>query len=237
MSQQGEGLGACKRDDAPRLMLGASLTVAWAVVVDLISADEVLTVNGSCLSANSLYLFNIGALAIVVWMGWLASRDSLGRMLTTFVGDQADTASVLATRQSVPGRVGRLLVDPWLPVTGQFVLAGWLIYSSGGLAHSPYAQVPLVMMAIGQSLYATPFIRLSRNARLWNVPVFLRDVLKHYFYPISLFMMVMGALFVLRTPPPVRAAPNWEMMLTTLLGLVVSMSVVAATRWRDKRRQ
>lgn len=226
--------------DVPKFMLGASLTVAWVVTVDAISAGELLIAGGSCLSVESLYLFDIGALAIAVWLGSLATFSSLGEMVESFVGEGATAERRRARRARDSGaravlapRLTATMSSPWPPVTCLFLLAGWLIYHSGGTTASPYAPVPLLMMAVGQSVYETPSVRIRREARLWNVAILLADVTRHYTYPLLLFALVVVTPIVLDSPAQ-RTAPRGLLVFTTVLGLVLSMCVVSASRLRDQ---
>lgn len=226
--------------DVPKFMLGASLTVAWVVMVDAIFAGELLVAGGSCLSGESLYLFDIAALAIAVWLGSLATFSSLGEMVASFVGEGATAERRRARRARGSGvravlapRLAATVASPWPPVTCLFLLAGWLIYRSGGTTASPYAPVPLLMMAVGQSVYETPSVRIRREARLWNVAILFADVIRHYVYPLLLFALVVVAPIVLDSPAQ-RPAPRGLLVFTSVLALVLSMCVVAASRLRDQ---
>lgn len=238
MGRRGERSGIPKSDDFPKLVLGASLTVAWTFIVDAISAGEAVFANGSCLSAHDLYLFNIAALGIVVWLGSLATLDPAGKVVAEFVagaqvGEPADRRAGGSVREAWR-RLRRAARSPWIPVTGQFVLAGWLIYRSGGTLASPYAPVPLVMMAVGQSVYDTPALRLRHDAGFFNVSILVRDVLLHYRYPIFLFALALVGPIALQAPAG-RPAPEGMPIFTSMLAIVMCMCVVAAARWRDRR--
>jgi hypothetical protein len=237
MSRGGERSGIPKPDDFPELMLGASLTVTWMLITDVVSAAEATFTSGSCLSIHDLYLFNIAALAIAVWLGSLATLDPAREMLARFVAG-AETKEPPRERAQgsarAASRLGSAAGSRWIPVTGEFVLAGWLIHRSGGTLASPYAPVPLVMMAVGQSLYHTPALRLRRDAGFSNVSILVRDVLMHYRYPMFLCAAAMVGPIVLRAPAG-RLAPEGMPIFTSLLGIVVCMCVVAAARWGDQR--
>jgi hypothetical protein len=237
MSRGGERSGIPKPDDFPELMLGASLTVTWMLITDIVSTVEATFASGSCLSTHDLYLFNIAALAIAVWLGSLATLDLVREMLARFVaGAEAKEPPRGRARGSArsASRLSSAVSSRWVPVTGEFVLAGWLIYRSGGTLASPYAPVPLVMMAVGQSLYHKPALRLRRDAGFSNVSILVRDVVMHYRYPIVLCAAAMVGPIVLRSPAG-RLAPEGMPIFTSLLGIVVCMCVVAAARWSDQR--
>ncbi|HEX5308291.1 MAG TPA: hypothetical protein VFW38_04350 [Solirubrobacteraceae bacterium] len=238
MSRGGERSGVPKPDDFPELMLGASLTVVWMLIADAVSAAEATFSSGSCLSIHDLYLFNIAALAIVVWLGSLATLDPAREMLTRFVAGaeakEPPRGQEGASAREVSKRLGSAASNRWIPVTGEFVLAGWLIYRTGGTLASPYAPVPLVMMAVGQSLYHTPALRLRRDAGFSNVSILVWDVLLHYRYPIFLCTAAMVVPIALQAPAG-RLAPEGMPIFTSLLGIVVCMCVMAGARWRDQR--
>jgi hypothetical protein len=238
MSRGGERSGIPKPDDFPELMLGASLTLVWMLIADAVSAAEATFTSGSCLSVHDLYLFNIAALCIVVWLGSLATLDPAREMLARFVAGaetkEPPRGRAEGSARAASRRLSGAASSRWIPVTGEFVLAAWLIYRSGGTLASPYAPVPLVMMAVGQSLYHTPALRLRRDAGFSNVSILVRDVLLHYRYPIFLCTAAMVGPIALRAPAG-RLAPEEMPIFTSLLGIVVCMCVVAAARWRDQR--
>lgn len=242
MSRGGERSGIPKPDDFPELMLGASLTVAWMLIADAVSAAEATFGSGSCLSTHDLYLFNIAALGIVVWLGSLATLEPAREMLARFVATaEPGLQTCQSSRRRARGStraclrlLGKAASSRWIPVTGEFVLAGWLIYRSGGTLASPYAPVPLVMMAVGQSLYHPPALRFRRDAGFSNVSILVRDVLLHYRYPIFLCAAAMAVPIALEAPAG-RLAPEGMPIFTSVLGIVVCMCVVAGARWRDQR--
>lgn len=233
-----ERAGVPTSDDVPKLVLGALLMMVWAIMVDAISASEVVFADGSCLSTKVLYAYNIAALAIALWAGWLATRARAAEMVASFVGasdpgEPAERRSGKSLR-ALLGPAGRAALSPWVPVTGMFLLAGWLIYRSGGTLASPYAPVPLVMMAVGQSVYETPTLRFRRDAGLSNAPILLRDVVVHYRYPIFLFAVAEIGPIVLGAPAA-RPAPQGMTVFTSMLAIVICMAVAAASRWRDQK--
>jgi hypothetical protein len=227
-----------------KLILGASLTFILMVVVDAFSVGEVVMIGESHLSTVNLYIFNLGAMTIVVWFGSLANLDKVGELVSLLVGNAAaNTAGCSASELcdgdpagGLEGWLGNAVKNVWVPVTLLFLLVGWLIYASGGIANSPYSQVPIVMMVVGQSVYDTPSVELRADAKLMNLPIFVKGVVRHYLYPIAMFALLLIGLVLLQAYHPLvtKPAPELENIFTTLLGLVVSMCVVAVTRRADQ---
>jgi hypothetical protein len=129
-----------------------------------------------------------------------------------------------------------LTANLWVPVTFQFVLVGWLIYASGGIMNSPYSSVPIVMMMIGQSVYAAPSIEFEGDIKVRDVVLLLGRVGRAYRYPLLMVATLYLALMVLQENHPLvtHPAPAIEIVLTTLANLFFGMCVVIVTRRADR---
>lgn len=220
--------------------LGAWSTVALLIVVDVFIAAAEWLAGDDRVSGLDLLIFNMGGLLIAAWLSLLASSDKLDVMLSRLAkvtresvarepGDLPETAG------RGPGFLFRMLTNLWLPVTFQFLLAGWLVYASGGLGGSPFVSLPITMTIIGQSVYHIPSIELSdRGPRA--VLVFVWRVLRFYAYPQLLFAFIMVALLLLQIyePAHTRSAPLAETMVATQLNLSIGMCVAFLARRFDQ---
>jgi hypothetical protein len=238
-SSTGETPSSPRFDESMQATIGALLTIVLLVLVDLLWAFEKLSYGQSELPAVGIYVFNCGGLFISVWFCVLASREKIDTLLNMFAG---------ATRTDIPagdaevldvenvGGSSRFITNPWIPVTLQFLLAGWLIYASGGITNSPYSSVLIAMMLIGQSLYMTPSVTYDAHAKLLGAPAFMGGFARAYWYPLLMFVSLLVGLVWLQAHHPLmrRPAAAGEMFATTLLNLLVSMCVVFVTRRVDR---
>jgi hypothetical protein len=227
-------------DDRMKAMLGSVATFILLLLVVTISTAENLLFGRSQLSVLDLAIFGFGALAIVDWLGVWGSSDRV-RTLLALLGRATRTGTVvvvrdLDSRETRPGTLRRVLGGLWVPVTLQFVLVGWLIYASGGIANSPYSSVPVVMMLIGQSVYETPSIELGDDIKVRDLLMFVCRVARAYCYPLLMFVVLFGVLVLLQEHHPLvtRSAPSVEIVFTTLVNLFFGMCVVLVTRRVDR---
>lgn len=235
------------RDDAPnfddrlKAAMAAAANVMFTSVVVLMWGLEGPLFGGHQLYGSSPLLFVIFALVMVLYYGALASADRFGRLVDMLVqaaarGILAEHAETNPQRPSATGRARAIAANLWVPVTLNFLLAGWLIYASGGILNSPYASVPIAMMLIGQSVYGVPPIDLRGRSRLPRLVVFVLAILRLYLYPLALIVTIEVALVALqRLHPLVRSpAPSAEFVISTLLILLASMCVTFVTRRADQ---
>lgn len=229
-------------NDQVKATFGAAWTVFLLVVVDLLRPVESPVFGHAQLLWLGLVVFNAGALLLVAWFCLLGAAnefDALFALLTRVMraGMGGHEGSVLNTGRAAPGRLRRAVTNLWIPVTLQFILAGWLIYASGGFTKSPYNSVPIVMMLIGQSVYAIPSIGFNANIKLLDVLVVLPSRLaRAYCYPLSMLVLLLVVLLLLQQHHPLqsRSAPPAEMAFTALLNLFFGMCVVFVTRRADQ---
>jgi hypothetical protein len=220
--------------------LGAWSTVALLVVVDVFIAASEWLAGDSRVSGLDLLVFNMGGLLIAAWLSLLSSSDKWDVMLSrlakvTAEGAGGERRHLPESGRYRPGLLFRVLTNLWLPVTFQFLLAGWLVYASGGLGGSPFVSLPITMVIIGQSVYHLPLIELSGPgpralvAFVWRVMLF-------YAYPQLLFAFIMVALVLLQIYEPTHtgAAPLAETMIATQLNLSIGMCVAFLARRFDQ---
>jgi hypothetical protein len=227
-------------DDSSKAVFGAAAVFLYWLIVTFIWLAEAPVFDRHQLTGQGLTTFTIGALAVIVWFSLLAMRDKLGVLLEMFrrvTRSNADECHSTPTpRTHCPPSSG-VAANPWIPVTLTFLLAGWLIYVSGGITNSPYGQIPVAIVLIGQNVYKLPPIDYNPTGRLFGLPSFLRGVVRVYWYPIVLVALILVALTGLQAYAPVvrRAAPLGEILLTTFLTLLVCMCVTFVTRHSDRK--
>jgi hypothetical protein len=195
----------------------------------------------------ALLAFVLLELVLIVYFGALAASDRfqdllrlLARAARTGVGvgggaEQGSTGEERSTSRASVAR--RVLTNLWVPVTLNFLMVGYLIYASGGLANSAYSQVPIAMMLIGQSVYDVPAaIELSAGCGAPRVLVFVWRVAGLYAYPLCLMAFLLACLLLLQRYAPLVSTPvpAVETGLTTLVMLLASMCVTFITRKADR---
>jgi hypothetical protein len=219
--------------------LGAWSNVALLVVVDVFIAVVQWLAGDSRISGLDLLIFNMGGLLIAAWLSLLASSDKLDLMLLRLAKVTRESAEAeLWDSSDAAGRDSRqllhILTNLWLPVTFQFLLAGWLVYATGNLGGSPFVSLPLTMMIIGQNVYHLPAIELS-DRRPRALLVFVWRILGFYAYPQLLSGFIMVALVLLRIYEPTHTppAPLAETLIATQLNLSIGMCVAYIARRFD----
>jgi hypothetical protein len=246
VAQTEEGIAVDTRDDVARFddrlkaAMAAAANVFFLLAVSTIWAVESSAFDTHQLPGVSPLLFAIGELLLIVYFGALAASDRFGALVEMLVraarsGISADPAE--GAREDLgAGALRRLLTNLWTPVTLNFLLAGGLIYASGGVVNSPYSQVPIAMMLIGQSVYGVPPVELSHHARAPRVVVFAASVARLYVYPLFIVLSLEVSLVVLQaTHPLVTApAPAAEVLVTMLISLFAGMCVTFVTRRADQ---
>jgi hypothetical protein len=182
--------------------------------------------------------FTIGAYVLIAYFLVLANPNgirALQRSLARATGKPAE-----ASREEpigAPGRLELLLADPWVPVTLEFLLVGWLIYASGGVIDSPYSPVPIGMVVIGQSVYDVRPIAFDAKAGLLRaIAVFAARVAGQYWYPLSLSVSLLIGLEALQQWHPIvqRTAVPGELAFTSLFSMFVCMCTTFVTRCADR---
>jgi hypothetical protein len=221
--------------------LGACSTFALLVIADAFLAAAEGLAGDSRISTIDLLVFNLGGWLIIGWLGLLASSDELDAMLlrlarVTREGVAEDGADPLGGPDLEPARLARVLTNLWIPVTFMFLLAGWLVYASGGPTNSPFVSLPVTMTIIGQSVYHLPAIELRANPRPRDLLAFGWHVLRFYAYPQLLFGFILVALCLLQIYRPIRTnpAPLAETMIATQLNLSIGMCVAFLARRFDR---
>ncbi len=225
-----------------KAMFGAISTFVLLVIVLIQSTMENLVYGRGQMSIVSLTIFTVVALFIVIWFIVRGASDKFAELFTLFSRatrtgiPRAHTDVVLDRVGADRGRFRSAIANLWIPVTLQFMLAGWLIYATGGIMNTPYNPVPIVMMLIGQSIYVTPPIDLAADAKLLDVLVFIWRIARAYLYPQLVFVFILVAVVLLQEHYPLvtRPAPSTEIVTTILVSLFVSMCVVFVTRRVDR---
>jgi hypothetical protein len=227
-------------DDRMKATLGSVATFIWLLLVVAVSTAENLVFGRSQLSVLNLAIFGFFALVIVEWLGEWGSSYRV-RILFALLGRvaPAGTAVVLPdldSRQARPGVLRRAFGGLWAPVILQYMLAGWLIYASGGIANSPYSSVPVVMMLIGQSVYETSSIELGDDINVRSLLMFGCRAARAYRYPLLMIVALFAVIVLLQEHHPLvtRAAPPVEIVFTTLVSLFFGMCVLLVTRRADR---
>jgi hypothetical protein len=234
---------APKFDDRLKALLSAVSNLLFLIAVVAIWGSEQPLIGRHQLSGSALVAFTIWELALIAYYGALAVSDDLGalpRLLTNAIREG------VASTKEAPGpshaaaarRPLRVVVasNLWLPVTLNFASVGWLIFASGGIANSPYNQVPVAMILIGQSLYAVPPMVLTSESRTpWPI-MFVSQVMRLYWSSITVVAVLLTTLLLLQRYDPMqtRAAPPVEILLVMLASLIASMGVTFVTRRADR---
>jgi len=227
-------------DDRLKAAMAAAANLFFLVAVSTIWAVESSAFDTHQLPGVSPLLFTIGELLIIVYFGALAASDRFGALVEMLVraarSGISEDPSESSPEDLGAGALRRLLTNLWTPVTLNFLLAGGLIYASGGIVNSPYSQVPIAMMLIGQSVYGVPPVELSHHPRTPRVVVFAASVARLYLYPLLIMVSLELSLVVLQTTHPLvtTPAPAAELLLTTLLSLFAGMCVTFVTRRADR---
>jgi hypothetical protein len=192
------------------------------------------------LSGANLIIFALWALVLIQWFNLRASPDrakALFYMLGRAARSGVTEAPPAATEEGAAdvSRLKLIATSLWVPVTLNFGLAGWLIYASGGTTNSPYAQVPIAMMLIGQGVYDIPPIEL-RSSKIPKPLTFIGGVAQLYWYPLILMTVLLTMLVGLQAKLPLvtRPAPTTETLLITLVMLFASMCINFLTRRSDR---
>jgi hypothetical protein len=234
------GEDVARFDDRLKAAMAAAANAFFLVAVTTIWAVESSAFDTHQLPGVSPFLFAIGELLVIVYFGALAASDRFGALVEMLVraarsGISKDPLDG-ARRNAGGGRVGRLLTNLWTPVTLNFVLAGGLIYASGGVVNSPYSQVPIAMMLIGQSVYGVPPVELSHHPRTPRIVVFAGAVARLYLYPLLIMVSLEVSLVVLQATHPLVTTPppTAELLVTTLISLFAGMCVTFVTRRADR---
>lgn len=216
----------------------AALFFLWLVVAGLSFAERPLFGQDQ-LSSSAFVFFTLVAYVLIAYFLVLANPsgiDALPRSLAraTRRGTLAEHCEGPAAKPA--GRLESIFTNPWVPVTFEFLLVGWLIYASGGLAGSPYGPVPIGMIIIGQNVYDVRPIAFDGDAGLRGILVFAVRVAGQYWYPLSLSVSLLLGLELLQGwhPLVVRPAPPGELAFTTLLSLFVCMCATFVTRCADR---
>jgi len=217
--------------------LGACSTIALLVVAGIFLAVAAGLAGDERVSMFDLFVFNTGGLVIVGWLGLLASSDKVDVMLKRLArAIAADRGPPTDGARRSPGWLARALTNLWIPVTFMFLLAGWLVYATGGLVGSPFVSLPVTMMIIGQCVYEAPLIQYPLQSGVRALLILLCRVLRFYAYPQLLFAAIMVTLGMLQIDGLIRApaAPVAETMIATQLNLSIGMCVAYIARRFDR---
>lgn len=241
-----EGIAVYTRDDVARFddrlkaAMAAAANVFFLVAVTTIWAVECSAFDTHQLPGVSPLLFAIGELLLIVYFGALAASDRFGALVEMLVRAARSGISQEDGHDEegdlTAGWLRRVLTNLWTPVTLNFLLAGGLIYASGGVVNSPYSQVPIAMMLIGQSVYGVPPVELSHHPHTPRIVVFAASVARLYLYPLLIMVLLEVSLVVLQATHPLVTTPppTVELLVTTLISLFAGMCVTFVTRRADQ---
>lgn len=218
----------------------AALFFLWLVVA-AISAMEKPVFGQEQLSSTGFIVFTIGSYALIAYFLVLANPNGVNSLPKSLAratrrgmaSEEIEGAEVTEDR---PGRLGRVLTNPWVPVTLEFLLVGWLIYASGGIVNSPYGPVPIGMIIIGQNVYDVRPIVFDSEAGISGILLFAARVARQYWYPLALSVSLLLGLELLQELHPLvqKPAPPSELAFTTLSSLFVCMCATFVTRCTDR---
>jgi len=232
------GLDDREHIDRLKALLGAVMTFVLTLVVIAFSIAESLLQGHTQISSINLVIFLIWGLITMLWLIFRGAADRFGDLFqraTVQPQSGGDGAKLSEAPRLPPGRVRRFFRNLWIPVTFQFAHAGWLVYASGGLAYSQYYMVPAVMMLIGQSVYTTPPVDLL-DTKPRNVLIYLGRVVRAYWYPVIMIILLFAVVVLLQEHHPLVAkpAPQYEHYFTMLIELILGIFVVHFTRRADQ---
>jgi hypothetical protein len=241
-----EGIAVDTRDDVARFTdrLKAAMAAA-ANLFFLLAVSTIWVVESSAFDTHQLpgvspLVFAIGELLLIVYFGALAASDRFGALVEMLVRAARSGISkeeTQADREDFTGGSLRCLVtNLWTPVTLNFLLAGGLIYASGGIVNSPYSPVPIAMVLIGQSVYRVPPVELSHHPHIPRVVVFAATVARLYRYPLFIVVLLELSLVALQAARPLvtTPAPAAELLVTILISMFAGMCVTFVTRRADQ---
>ena len=220
--------------------MAATANLFFLFAVCTIWAVESLIFDGRQLAGVSLVPFIIGELLLVVYFAALAASDRFGALVEILVRAARSGIAKDGARAEPEGRAGgrvrRLLTNLWTPVTLNFVLAGGLVYASGGVVNSPYNQVPIAMFLIGQSIYEVPPIELRHHERIPRIVVFAATLARLYVYPLFLIVLLELSVVGLQATHPLvtTSAPPALVLVSILITLFAGMCVTFVTRRADR---
>jgi hypothetical protein len=214
-------------DDRLKISIAIMANIFLIVAVDAIRGLEDIFGRGQ-IPTVALLIFNCLALAQIIYYGAVAASDKINDLLTLlFRETHADTSEGgnSTARAKNNRKIVRYLGNIQIPATLNFLLVGYLIYVSGGIANSPYSSVPIAMMIIGQSVYYVPPIEFGPRRKMPRLLTFFWEVVSPYAYPLLLMAFLLGSLIALQNYIPLvtKAAPAIETIFTTFLILLVSM--------------
>lgn len=225
-----------KFDSKLKAGLAVVSNIVLLLAVNIIYALDDLLGKGQ-ITLIPLLIFDLLSLLLIVFYGAVVTSDTIGSLvgwLVRVVSGDVRAKNVFAT-DPVEAE-SQLLCNLWIPVTLNFLLAGYLIYMSGGITGSPFGQVPIAMMLIGQSVYDAPRIDLTTQARLPQPVLFLCEVARLYAYPLCLMVGLLAGLLAAQTYAPLETAPapSLEIAATGFVVLFASMCVTFVTRRADQ---
>lgn len=225
-------------DEYQKAYFGAAALFFLWLVVAAISAMEKPVFGQDQLSSTGFIVFTIGAYALVAYFLVLANPNGVNSLPKSLARAtrRGLTPEEIDVVESRPGRLELILTNPWVPVTLEFLLVGWLIYASGGIVNSPYGPVPIGMIIIGQNVYDVRPIVFDSEAKIRGILVFAARVAHQYWYPLFLSVALLLGLELLQELHPLvqRPAPPGELAFTTLSSLFVCMCATFVTRCTDR---
>jgi hypothetical protein len=229
-------------DEYQKAYFGAAALFFLWLIVAAISATEKPLFGQDQLSGTGFVVFTIGAYALIAYFLLLANPNGVNALPRALAKatrrgvsfEEATTAP--DTFEAHPGRLELILTNPWVPVTLEFMLVGWLIYASGGIVNSPYGPVPIGMIIIGQNVYDVRPIVFDGAAGMRGIFIFAARVAHQYWYPLLLSVTLLLGLELLQEWRPLvqRTAPPGELAFTTLFSLFVCMCATFVTRCSDR---
>jgi len=230
---------ATRFTDELKAMFAAVSNIVFLVAVVALWLMEKPVFGHRQLHSSSLLTYIIGTLLLIPYYLFLSNNGlrSLGELLVSTaregVPDAQDNLIIAPVNTS---RLGRVTKNLWTPVTFNFLLVGWLIYASGGISNSPYSQVPLAMILIGQSTYDVPDIRFPAHIKAMPVIYFARRIAQLYWSSLLVVGSLLTGLLLIQKYHPLvtRQASTTEFFIIMLISLFASMCITFLTRRADR---
>jgi hypothetical protein len=232
-----------QRDNELKITLATYSTLALLAVVWVISIVELLIFGQPQIPPVGLGVFTVLGLCIIGWLGTVDTSRNLSALFDLLPREPraggAESNGTIGATSLGPGRFQRVITNLWIPVTFQFLLVGWLIYASGGMANSPYDALPILVITIGQSVYEPPQVEFDGQANTRGVVRFVLRLARSYWYPLTLSVLILILLQLAQSYRPMvtRPAPPLERGLTTFLTLFITMCVGFLVQKHQSRRR
>lgn len=172
--------------------------------------------------------------SIVVALGLVAPWTYMGNEMMDRLGrDRKETPKQRTTlRRETKLRIDRGALGLWIPYVVNIAGVGWLVYYSGGIVHSPFTAVPVVMFTLVVLLIDPPSARGVSRPESIRPPIWPFIVLAI----IALVFFVSMALLNIFCPATLETSPtDGAGIAVTLSTAAVGIVVAVVARWNILR--